>query len=224
MIPFGYVSTLKKVLDECADVALAFGASQHISMSGEEGICYRYSYGAMLSDESPRVRLLALVKFLTDCSLIHGLFRTAVLNESWVAEKCIGVDHVLLSRVAVRARLVYVPETYLIRRDMHASDTTRAQLERITGHPVAFDKTPYATMQHLQFVLGKSLVEGSILTGVPFLVALRYHLIRRFGSLSEQGQVLWLDWVLTTILHLTQSASALSHNTVQHFRRMLHVR
>lgn len=194
MIPDGYVSVLKQALDDDSSAVLAFGAARHIAVGDAESLRYEYFYSAGLADESPTVRLLTLIRFLSDCSLVHGVFRTNVLKNAWPAEKCLGVDHILLAKAALVGKFVYVPETHLIRRDAHPGDTTEAQLVRITGESADGMEARYTEMQRKLFELSMVTTKSQGLAGLVFLLKARYYLVSGFGPFAETGPMRGLEW------------------------------
>lgn len=202
MIPPGYVASLRRMLDENSDAVLAFGESRHVSVDGRDAGIYQYFYGAMLADPSAAVRLLALIRFLTDCSLIHGVFRTDALRRSWAPERCLGVDHILLSQAALLGRFVHVPETQLIRRDAHAADTAEAQLERVTGRSEEMPVHKYRQMQQRQYSLAFVATGTAGVRKWLYLLNVRYHLVGRFGPFAASRAGRLAEKVLLAVFGL----------------------
>lgn len=184
MIPDGYVERLKQALIDNPDAVLAYGASEHITVDGQKGNRYDYFYSPMLADDAAAARITGLIEHLTICSLIHGVFRTEALRNAWTDEKCLGVDHVLLTKAALEGKFIYVPETYLIRRDMHADDAPENQLARITGNPGNGGQPGYARMQQLQYELASKVTNIHGFSRFLYLLKIRSRLVTRIGPFS----------------------------------------
>lgn len=183
MIPHGYVETLKARLESDHSVVLVFGDAQHIDRDGKSTERYVYAFSTEVNSNDPKVRILALIRNLSDCSLIHGLFRRDILLKAWIPHQCLGADHVLLVKTALEGKLAYVPNVSLIRRDVHLADTHAAQLKRITGQRWADQRVQsHRDMQRHQYELAvqASLHQGW--RGVVFLLKSRYWLVSRFGG------------------------------------------
>ncbi|MGH8110164.1 MAG: glycosyltransferase family 2 protein [Arenimonas sp.] len=201
-IPDGYVAKLKQALDENKNAVLAFGAAQHITADGKPAFVYDYFYSDSLIDDSASERVLGLVRFLSDCSLIHGIFRTDTLRKAWADEKYLGMDHVLLTKAALDGKLVYVPETHLLRRDVHSNDTPEAQLVRITGTTGDESGKDYTGMQKQQYELASIAIGGKSLSSLFFLMKTRYYLVLRFGPFARRASTRLLERLLCRLLSI----------------------
>lgn len=138
-IPSDYVLKLRAVLQQSVDSPLAFAKAQHVDKYGKEGACVEYVFSDDLTDGRPEKRLLAIIKYLSDCTIVHGLFRTDRLKEAWGDGMFdfLGSDHVLVARMAISGKLLYVPESMYFRRDVHDTPSAEKQLERIVGKAIA---------------------------------------------------------------------------------------
>jgi hypothetical protein len=74
--------------------------------------------------------MLAIVKHLSDCSMLHG-WRTGL--RAWVEGKYLGMDHVVLLNASAIGQLLHTQGTYLLRGNPRLSDSRTNQLQRITG-------------------------------------------------------------------------------------------
>lgn len=206
LIPETYVSRLKQLLELHPDAILAYGDARHVAVDGGEAGRYEYFYGSLLSDRLPATRLLGLIHHLTDCSLIHGLFRTEALRSAWVPEQYVGVDHVVLAKAVLLGRFLRAPEIALVRRDTHSGGTLRDQLERLTGH-VADEVAPSRRlMESLQYAL---VVEVSKNQGWPrlwFRLKARLFLVYRFGPFGESYAERLFDGLLRVLRRIRRLA------------------
>lgn len=201
-IPTEYVARLKQALDGNEDAVLAFGSAHHITADGKRNFIYDYSYSESLKKESASVRILGLVRFLTDCSLIHGIFRTDALRRAWTDEKYLGNDHVLLTKAAQLGKFIYVPKTHFLRRDIHSNDTPEAQLARITGQAGNDIGKSYSEMQTQQYHFAAADVSKKGITRIFFLMKVRYYLVLRFGPFAEKASTRFLEQSLCRLLSL----------------------
>ncbi len=199
MLPQGYVQNLKKLLENNQEAVMAYGASQHINVHGEFVSHYDYFYSSLLADESPSIRTLGLIRYLSDCSLIHGVFRTNILHTALNSSGSSiyrGADHVLLGHAALKGRFVYCPETYLIRRDVHPVDTPKDQLKRMAEQAPNEEQLTYRIMQRQQYAFAVSIYNNAGWAGLVFRIRTRYYLVNRFGSFGETFITHCLDWLL----------------------------
>lgn len=198
-LPDGYVRHLTQLLEDCPEAVLAYGASHHLDVDGKPAGVYNYYYHAALADKSPATRILGLIRHLSDCSLIHGLFRTEALRAAWDAsgtDAFIGGDHVLLGHAAIQGPFLYTPETYLIRRDVHPADTPQKQLKRMDLQQPDMIQVPYREMQRRQYVQAATVVKGTGFSGFLFRLKTRYYLVERFGPFGETFMMHKLDLFL----------------------------
>ena len=77
--------------------------------------------------------MLAIVKHLSDCSMLHGVWRTKAPHQAWVEGRYLGVDHVVLLNASAIGQLLHTQATYLLRGNPRLSDSRTNQLERIVG-------------------------------------------------------------------------------------------
>jgi len=199
MVPPEYVSRLDGSLKANPDAVLAYGAVQHIDADNQHTVRYDYSYSESLETGERVTRLLSLVRFLSDCSLIHGLFRTSALRGAWLDDMFLGVDHVLLSRAALLGRFVYVPETCLLRRSVRADDSKEDQLVRIVGHSMLGSAT-HGEMQRQQYALVLESTQGGGLLGFWRRFRARVILVNRFGPFSKGTALHFLDELIQVML------------------------
>ena len=205
LLPDGYVSALDRALSSNLDAALAYGAAQHIDIIGNPRSLFSYPYGHLLTDGSPQKRLLALIRYLSDCSLVHGLFRREILRLAWVSDKFLGVDQVLLGKASLLGKFVYVPGTHLLRRDAHADDTKEKQLTRITGRP-AHHGADLRELARRQYALA-CMAQDNGLAAVWYRMKARVLLIYRFGPFSKSPIVYVSEYVVWIISCIPQAIS-----------------
>lgn len=186
-LPDDYVLKLKSALEVSRSSPLAYAVAQHVDRAGKNGPRVEYSFAQDLMDNLPEKRLLSVIKHLSDCTLMHGLFRTANLREAWGADPLdfLAADHVLIARLAASARLLYVSDSMYFRRDVHENYSAMKQVERILGRAVTessllikrrMQVEQSEIMRHLVTRSGSSS-RWKFLTWVA--------LIRRYGGYSE---------------------------------------
>ena len=188
LLPPDYVRCLRRALDLESGAALAFGAVRHIDRLGNEVSRYDYSFASVLADDEPANRFQAIIKYLLDCSLVHGLFRTHHLRTVCKDMSFLGGDHVLLANAALAGKFLYVPETHLLRRDVHISHTLDAQLQRITGTEQL--KRSNLSLQEMQRAQYAQAIRVSMQLGrgaAFFRLSTYFWLVSRFGPFGKGG-------------------------------------
>jgi glycosyltransferase involved in cell wall biosynthesis len=195
-IPTDYVRLLRRVLDSDPLATLAFGDVAHMSCAGKEVSRYQYFFSDGLAQEHSVDRFLCIVKFLHDCSLIHGLARTASLKSVWEEMNFLGGDHVLLAKLVLAGKFLYVPNTFLFRRDVHATYSPQSQLERITGTTQTRKVVTYERMQNTLYALAVEKFEGQGRLWRYDLLNVRFWLVSRFGPFCEGINGKLIDRVL----------------------------
>ncbi|MGA8148086.1 MAG: glycosyltransferase family 2 protein [Gallionellaceae bacterium] len=187
-LPDDYVRQLTQLLEDCPDAVLAYGTSRLVDLNGKPIGDYDYFYHEMLADRSPTTRVLGLIRHLSDCSLIHGIFRTEALRAAWHAtgvDAFLGVDHVLLTLAAIKGPFVYAPETCLIRRNAHPADTPQEQVKRMDPRQRDKEQVSYQEMQRRQYALAATASKDIGLSGFLFRLMARFYLVERFGPFGE---------------------------------------
>jgi len=198
--PSGYVRRLRELLNKDTSSVLAYGAAKHVDLYGKETSYYDYFFSDLLANEQPTIRLYAIVKYLYDCSLIYGLFRTAALKSAWVDANYLGGDHVLLSKAAIAGKFLYEPTIFFVRLDPHLHDTSALQLERITGvNQQERQQFFRREMQKSQFALVVQISKQMGLHGFFYRLNSRFWLVNRFGPFGE----IWWKRVLEKVLRKT---------------------
>lgn len=181
-IPQDYVSKLLMTLESEKDAVLAYGNSLHIDANNQQIKLYEYDFAEELTSNDPKNRLLAIISQLGDCSMIHGLFVTKALQQSWEDINYLGGDHVLLAKIALSGKMILNPQTQLYRRQVHINDNLQKQLIRIRGSSGShFASARKQQMQKTLAGLAKSHSKGLI--NLYFLKSY-YYLIIHFGNFS----------------------------------------
>lgn len=175
-----YVERLSAALDNDAGAVLAFPPSQIIDRHGDRIGAYACDFSAPLKSERAHERVYAMICRLTDCSMVHGLFRREALQRSWFNVPCMGFDHVVLCRSAALGRVLFVEGTSYLRRIPRAEDSKEKQLERITAQTSSLQDDCYDPMLKGQFEVMRSLPAGFI-----WREKARVQLIRRFGFFRD---------------------------------------
>lgn len=198
-LPDGYVKKLLILLEEFPEAVLAYGFSRQINLKGETIHDYDYFFNSKLSDRLAKTRVLSLIRHLSYCSLIHGIFRTDALQAAWEdtgTSAYLGADHVLLTNASLRGPFLYSPETYLIRREAHPIDTSDAQVKRMNPLESNRTQSPYREMQCRQYAQAEAVSKGDGLSGFFFRLRTRFYLIQRFGPFGETFTTHSIDWLL----------------------------
>jgi glycosyltransferase involved in cell wall biosynthesis len=187
LIPPKYVWRLKELLDKDRSASLAFGGTTHIDRLGKEVSRYEYTFSDHLAKNHASDRLLAIIKFLHDCSLIHGLFRTASLKAAWGGMEYLKGDHVLLARAILGGKFLYAPETSLFRREVRHTVSDAAQLERISGLKQEDRvRLPATEMQCAQYELAVQESRQMVSGALAFRTGAWFWLVSRFGPFSKR--------------------------------------
>ena len=172
----GYVKLLSGALDRDPEVVLAFPPSGNLDSEGRPIGSYRCEFAELLTSPHAHERVYAIIRGLTDCSMVHGLFRRSALLRSWFHVPCIGFDHVLLCRAAALGKFQLVDGTRYLRRNPHSHDSKAKQLSRITPDNDGLQADCYDPMLRAQLEVMQSLAPGFFWTEKA-----RLQLIRRFG-------------------------------------------
>jgi glycosyltransferase involved in cell wall biosynthesis len=102
---------LLKELEKDASTVLAFGRIVHIDEEGKHlKKKSRSYYSSRLQSENPLHRMQTMLSNLRDCFIIHGVFRTKILQEAWSDTACIGFDDALLLKAAALGKFAFKPE------------------------------------------------------------------------------------------------------------------
>lgn len=137
-----YVDKLRQKVKCDPEGIMAYGRPRHINKKSEETFVYDYFYSDQLIDDKSHVRLMAIIKYLNDCSLIHGIFVTEKIKSLWEDFNYLASDHVFLAKAALAGKLFYEPTVSLYRRSVHLNDSPSNQLQRITGANQRLSTTP----------------------------------------------------------------------------------
>lgn len=142
-----YTLHLIRHLESDPALGLAAGTIQHMD---EEGRMLkkptRSTFLDSAQDSVPLDRIEALARSLRDCFVFHGVHRTEVLREAWHDRPCLGIDRIILFRVAARARTAYVPAAHLYARDFPATRKAKEDRRRrseVLGEGKPIDKTNF---------------------------------------------------------------------------------
>jgi len=112
-----YSSSLISILEMNHDAVMAFAPTEHISDLGEYVGTYDYSYSDELLHDDPFHRVLTIIKKLSEATMIHGIFRTRILKESWIEFAGFGPDVALLTRAVAKGKFIKVESERYIRRN-----------------------------------------------------------------------------------------------------------
>jgi len=216
LIPPNYVECLRKLIGRDSTALLAYCTARHIDSHGREISNHTYPFSRQLAQSEPSKRFHAIIKYLGDCSLIHGLFRTEDLKSAWLdiqnamgdhVLRARGGDHVLLAKLTISGKFLYTSSTSLMRRDVHLDDSPTKQLERITGLKTrpASPLAPYQVMQRSRYTLAVNEFGNRGWRSSLFCSNIRYWLIVRFGPFHERRIVRFLEMMVFQISRPLQS-------------------
>ena len=109
-----YISRLIRVLQTEPNVALAYTETYWIDEQGSD--CTRELYH--LDTRGMRVldRIPVVIKTLSYCDLIYGLYRTSVLRKSSVSLTILGGDHIILMEISLLGEIAEIPGKGFLRR------------------------------------------------------------------------------------------------------------
>jgi glycosyltransferase involved in cell wall biosynthesis len=192
-----YIAQLKAELGKNADAVLAYTPAEHIGSSGESTSLYEYFFHNDLVSTNPFKRVCSLARHLNDCSLLHGLFKTEILRQSFVREPFAGCDLVLLCKAASLGTFVYTTSTKILMREIR-KETFAESLERwkISLGEKAFEipDKPYRRMQE-GFIETVQGMPASKPTRAIWKLRTQMVLTRRFGPFtSNDGMMARMFW------------------------------
>lgn len=183
----GYTNALIHLLDQRSQAVLAFSPVHHIDRTGNELNHYEYDFAAKLAVADPLHRVLAMVEHLTDCSMMHGVFRTSMLRQAWFQRSCIGMDNVMLCRAAALGELLYNSDVWYERRKVREIDSPQDQLRRIDPSVTNGDGRLFEPMLIAQWEIIASLTSLSNVSHLYWKEKARWQMVNRFGYFSLSG-------------------------------------
>jgi protein O-GlcNAc transferase len=131
IIPNNYTYNLiNKILLNKASI-MSFGGVDYIDIDENIIDLYHYHFNGELLSFDKFFRVYSLVKNLSDCTLIHGVFLTEMLKKSYFDKPCLGVDHIILTKAISFGRFVYDINTKYQRRIVKKESYLEANERRI---------------------------------------------------------------------------------------------
>ena len=202
VLPEGYVNKLLMTLDADKDAVLAYGNALHIDANNQPIRLYEYDFSKELASNDQKERLLAIISHLDDCSMIHGVFVTKTLKQSWGDINYLGGDHVLLAQIALLGKMILNPQTKLCRREVHINDNLQKQLIRIRGNGgTHFASVRKKQMQKVLAGLAKNHSRGPL--NLYFLKSY-YYLVIRFGNFSDIKALSFAEYIVWNTARLAR--------------------
>lgn len=167
LIEANHVKHLQEAL-EVPGAVLAYANAIHVKPDYSFSYEYSYDFSDYLASDQPEVRLYAACAYLTDCTIFHGLYKKEILERAMhrvYPKKCILMDHVVLSDVAVMGKMVLQKNTRYIRvdPDRDSSDIMKQWLRVIRAYqnlpkdPTLVPKSIYQGSMRLIDELEKSM-------------------------------------------------------------------
>jgi glycosyltransferase involved in cell wall biosynthesis len=208
-----YIETLTKTLEVNSDAVLAYGPAERIDQNGNTKHTNYYDYRVLLSSMDTFQRVFAIISYLSDCSLIHGVFRTEPLKNSWFNIPCIGVDHILLCKAISQGHFLYEPSTRFFRRDTREETLDQAHIRQIRALNSSIQDREYVFHPH-RIMQQEQLNVVKNITADPdrrknWIEKSRIKLIERYGEFDtiKFYKEVWLDQLvinekgISNILH-----------------------
>lgn len=211
-----YVCSVLDVLETDPGAVLAFTASDHVNT--QSGIRLRRNDYEVLRDalasHRTEIRALAIARYLEDCTIYHGLWRTDVLRDCWTKEKFLGNDHLVLLNAALSGRILMSPTGTYFRGHSRIKDSKLDQLRRITGDSSAVhvDWRPLA--------MGSYRAVRTRIRSPFWLVRIRVALISRFGPVAERGAISMISDLIIMVL---SRCYKFSHKVVRKVTRLIRI-
>jgi len=125
------------LLDEDSNVVLVYARSRLIDREGQVvEPCMGDRIDLRGKESIQRVR--TIVRKLSTCNMMYGVFRRVVLEKVRCDRPCIGPDHVMLLEIVILGEIAQIPDVLFRRREVRARATNpdefhAAQYERLTG-------------------------------------------------------------------------------------------
>lgn len=138
----GYGSALIKTLEENPNLLLACGTIQHIDETGH-ALALRTEANWINDTQqmSPLDRVGVFVRKLRDCFLFYGVYRTQALKDAWTHLPVLGFDRIMITRIAARGAIAYVPTATFLARDFPKTRNSKEDRQRradiLTKSPVS---------------------------------------------------------------------------------------
>lgn len=183
-----YVEGLVTVLDAQPDAVLAYAPAQLVDAAGYEMRTYRYLYAEQMASRRASERVHAVIRYLDECSLLHGIFRTHMARNCWFDVACLAFDNVFLTKVAVLGRLVRVDSTRYLRRHFRETDSDMEQMYRVSGQRSP-TRPSYDEMASQQLEIAAHIDEGGPVMKFFRKERARATLVRRYGPFETGSQV-----------------------------------
>lgn len=116
IIPYDYAYNLINKILLNAESVMSFGSVNYIDQDEKIVDFYHYYFNEDLASFDKFVRVYSLIKNLTDCTLIQGIYITEVLKKSFFDTPCLGFDHIVLTKAITFGRFDYDINTKYLRR------------------------------------------------------------------------------------------------------------
>lgn len=132
-----YVKKLAYVLDSDSTILQAYSNALHLDVNYVYKSFYYYDWCDKLMSCSADIRVAATIKFLSDCTIFHGLYRRQILEDYFekfhekVSVENLPIDFVILSYVARHGKMKLVPNCNYIRIDPHSDETSLVEWKRV---------------------------------------------------------------------------------------------
>ncbi|GAA3540182.1 hypothetical protein GCM10022394_19940 [Zobellella aerophila] len=123
-----YIETAIKILDKSPQISMVCGQPHAILNSVDRGVMKEAIYD--FTDQNPINRYLQSVGMLSNCTVVHSVFRRSALS-NFQFRITISGDHVLISHLLWQGQLRYMEKEKYSRRFFEQRSST--QPERISG-------------------------------------------------------------------------------------------
>jgi protein O-GlcNAc transferase len=206
----GYVRNLAALLDSDLKAVLAFGPAAHIDSQGQVVQLNHYTeLSKQLASAQPKKRAAAIIDALSDCSLLHGLWRIETLRQVWIDDQFLGTDHVMLLNAAVLGPFRFSDQVVFKRGVPTRPNSKAAQLQRMSGRPGKPSYRMAATQQY-------NIMRTHFSDQRRLMTWCWWRIAARFGPFSSSPVLAGLQW-------LVHSGWRLQFHAVRHLRAWLRV-
>lgn len=118
------------------DIVLCYCDAKHVDVSYNFLYYYHYAFSSYLFNVDPAVRVYAICRFLTNCTMIHGLFRASALkaafdNSNIYSNIFLNTDHVMLAFIAFYGKMLHVPDIYYTRLNPREDESHEERYRRV---------------------------------------------------------------------------------------------
>lgn len=181
-----YIHELKQTLEQNQEAVLAYPLFKNINDEGEEFGFYDVSdLKNGIASNDVFVRVFTLIEKLTNCSVFFGLCRTSAFVNSLDFTPVMGIDHVILCRLASIGKFIQNVKTVFHRRYPERVNDNASYMRRITGAVDSSYDATYMCKKELDCISNIDCEDTR--SKEYFIWRARKSLLKRFGRYCIQG-------------------------------------